>query len=280
MLDIGGDAIDITGGTLGGSAFARNIAILANETDSISGVAIRMNEVADAVIEDNVGLGSTEGVRLEAISGSIVVRRNEMKGCSLSAFIADEATLQLADVVFDANICDALDSGGDGLLVTQVQRAAVINNKLGGAPLNNGVGIGEITIEAIFAGNEVAATIPFQILPATTQVGLQVGINTLESLGNATEIIVDGTATITVIANYHSIDAPAIPLDLDTINGPQIDGYLLVLRRALFSQNITLRDGIDNLQLGADFVMDVDNDQIWLVRDGTDWHQVSRVEAL
>jgi len=278
MLDISGDAIDITGGTSGGVAFARNIAILANETNAISGVAIRVDEVADAVIEDNVGSGSTDGVRLFAISDSIVVRHNEMKGCSLTAFIADEATLQLADVVFDGNICDALDSGGDGLLVTQVQRATVINNKLGGAPLNNGVGIGEITIEAIFDGNQVEATLPFQILPATTQVGFSVGTNTLESLGNANEITVS-SAAITVIAHYHTIDAAA-PINLDTINGPSIDGYLLVLRRGLFSSNITLRDGIDNLQLGSDFLMDVDNDQIWLVRDGTDWHQASRVQAL
>ena len=99
-----------------------------------------------------------------------------------------------------------------------------------------------------------------------------------DDLGNANTIIVFNAA-IEVSAHYHTIQVTGAS-DLDTIDGPAIDGFVLILRRALFSSDITLRDGADNLNLGADFVMDVDNDQIWLVRDGANWNQLARAEAL
>jgi hypothetical protein len=145
--------------------------------------------------------------------------------------------------------------------------------------MDDAVGIGEIAVEGTFDGNNIVqAATPFQFLGATTRVAFDIGINRIESLGNANQITVS-TDTIEVNAHYHTITASGA-IDLDTIDGPLVEGFTLILRRGLFSSDITLRDGIDNLNIGSDFLMDVDNDQIWLVRQGANWNQLQRVQAL
>ena len=79
---------------------------------------------------------------------------------------------------------------------------------------------------------------------------------------------------------FASVLSPPTLLRSVAIDGVLVDGFTLILRRGLFSSDITLRDGIDNLNIGSDFLMDVDNDQIWLVRRGANWNQLTRVEAL
>ncbi len=277
MVGIGGPAINLNDGSNGFGGFAGNISILKNEINGISGSAIRVNNVADTTIEDNVGNGATNGVELDNIQGTIKVRRNRMDGCAITAYLAAQGVLQQADVTFESNTGEGDGLFGDGLLATQLRRVFIINNKL--TNMDEGVGIGEIGTEAVFAHNQIEAVTPFSLLPATTQVGLTIGRNQITDLGNANTITVT-TATIEVNAHYHTILSAVGPINLDTIDGPAVDGFVLILRRALFSNDITLRDGIDNLNLGADFVMNVDNDQVWLVRDGTDWNQLARAEAL
>jgi hypothetical protein len=274
VLDNGGNAIDLDGRNSVNTP-ARNIAVLQNQTNSISGSAIRVSGVADVLVEDNVGNGSTNGVELGLITDTIVVRRNKMNGCSLDAYVAAQGSLQAADVTFDRNTADPLDSGGDGISVTQLRRVDILNNKLA-IPLGTGVSIGEISVEAVLAHNQIEAVTPLELQLGTSRAEFVIGRNQIRFAGDTITV---GTAVITVSAHYHTITAGA-PIDLDTIDGPNIDGFVLILRRALFSSNITLRDGIDNLNLGADFVMDVDNDQIWLVRDGVNWNQLARAEAL
>jgi hypothetical protein len=275
ILNVAGNAIDLQGNNQVNTP-ARNIAVLQNQINSISGSAIRVSGVADVLLEDNVGNGSTNGVELGLITDTIVVRRNEMNGCGLNAYFAGQLSLQQADVTFDRNTADAVDSGGDGLSVTQLRRVDIINNKLA-IPLGVGVSVGEISVEGVFAHNQVEALTPLEFQGGTSRAEFAIGRNQIRV--SATSSITVSTAVITVTSHYHTI-ASGGPIDLDTIDGPNIDGFVLILRRGLFSSDITLRDGIDNLNLGADFVMDVDNDQIWLVRDGTDWNQLARAEAL
>jgi hypothetical protein len=274
----GGPAINLNGASsAGGTSFARNIAIQKNNLDNnLAGSAIRVNQIGDCLIESNKGDGCTFGVELVEIAGRIAVLGNEIDNASQTAYFAGEATLQLADVTMDRNLADG-NSVGDGLLITQVRRAYITNNQL--SNMDNGVGIGEIAVEGTFDGNSIVqASTPFQFLAATARVAFDIGINRIESLGNANQITV-ASAVIEVQAHYHTITASA-PINLDTINGPLVDGFTLILRRGLFSSDITLRDGIDNLNIGSDFLMDVDNDQIWLVRDGANWNQLQRVQAL
>ena len=215
-------------------------------------------------------------MELVEIAGRIAVLRNEIDNASLTAYFAGQLSLQLADVTMDRNRADG-NLVGDGLLITQVRRAYITNNVL--SNMDDAVGIGEIAVAGTFDGNSIiAAAVPFQFLAATTRVAFDIGINRIASLGNANQITV-GSDTIEVNAHYHTITASA-PIDLDTIDGVLVDGFTLILRRGLFSSDITLRDGIDNLNIGSDFLMDVDNDQIWLVRRGANWNQLTRVEAL
>ncbi len=277
-IDTVGPAINLNGvSSAGGTSFARNIAIQRNELDNnLTGPAIRVNGVGDILIEKNKGDRCTFGVELVEIAGRIALLGNEIDNASMTAYFAGEATLQLADVTMDRNKADGA-SVGDGLLITQVRRAYITNNEL--SNMDNGVGIGEITVEGTFDGNNiVVATTPFQFLAATTRVAFDIGINRIASLGNANQITVS-TDTIEVNAHYHTVTAGGA-INLDTIDGPLVDGFTLILRRGLFSSDITLRDGIDNLNIGSDFLMDVDNDQIWLVRNGANWNQLQRVEAL
>jgi hypothetical protein len=277
-IDTDGPAITLNGvNSAGGLNFARNIAIQRNDLDNnLTGSAIRVNQVGDVLIENNKGNRSTFGVELAQITGKIAVRRNEMDNASLTAYFAGESVLQLADVTMDRNLADGA-SVGDGLLITQVRRAYITNNQL--SNMDNAVGIGEIAIEGTFDGNNIVqASTPFQFLAATARVAFDIGINRIEDLGNAGTITV-ATAAIEVNAHYHTITATGA-INLDTIDGPLVDGFTLILRRGLFSSDITLRDGIDNLNIGSDFLMDVDNDQIWLVRDGATWNQLQRVQAL
>lgn len=276
ITDNGGDAINLNGS---GAAFARNISILKNEMSSISGVAVRANQVGDALIEDNIGFGSTNGVELGAIENTIVVRRNDMRAASLTAYVTGEDTLQAADVTFDRNKGDALDSGGSGLSVDQVRRVDIINNKL--VNMADGVSIGEISVEAVFAHNQILdATTPFQTIAGTARASFVAGRNQITDMGNATLIVVlTGVDTITVTANYHTLSAVAAR-DVTTIDGPLIDGYLLILRLAGALGTITLKDGTGNLNIGSDFVMATLNDQIFLVRDGSNWNQLNRVEVV
>jgi hypothetical protein len=275
VLDNGGNAIDLDGRNSVNTP-ARNIAVLQNQTNSISGSAIRVSGVADVLVEDNVGNGSTNGVELGLITDTIVVRRNKMNGCSLDAYVAAQGSLQAADVTFDRNTADPLDSGGDGISVTQLRRVDILNNKLA-IPLGTGVSIGEISVEAVLAHNQIEAVTPLELQLGTSRAEFVIGRNQIRFAGDT--ITAGPSSGFTVTAHYHTLTAGA-PIDIDTIDGPNIDGFVLILRRALFSQNITLRDGIDNLNLGANFVMDVDNDQIWLVRDGANWNQLARAEAL
>ena len=136
--------------------------------------------------------------------------RNEIDNASQTAYFAGQGTLQLADVTMDRNLADGA-SVGDGLLITQVRRAYITNNQL--SNMNNGVGIGEIAVEGSFDGNSiVVAATPFQFLAATTRVAFAIGINRIESLGNANQITVS-TDTIDVQAHYHTITASA-PINL------------------------------------------------------------------
>ena len=278
-VDTVGAAINLNGvSSAGGTNFARNIAIQQNQLDNnLTGQAVRVNGVGDVLIEKNKADGCTFGVDLGDIAGAIQVLGNELDNASLAAIITNStASLQLADLTVKGNFADGA-SVGDGILVTQVRRAYINDNGL--IAMDEAVKIGEISVEGTFDGNTIiSATTPFAFLAATTRVAFKIGINDIQSLGNANQITVS-TATIEVAAHYHTITASGA-IDLETINGPLVDGFTLILRRGLFSSDITIKDGTDNLNIGSDFLLDVDNDQIWLVRDGVNWNQLQRVEAL
>jgi len=280
VIDTAGNAININGvSSAGGLNFARNIAILENETDNnTTGVGIRANQVGDLMIDGNKSNRCTEGIRLGAITSAVKVRRNEVTENSLTGIICSEGTLQLADLTVDRNLIDGGAALGDGVTLVNLRNFALLNNKL--QTLDLGIQIGTIGVEGLIDGNQVLPSVstPFALL-APPITGLSIGNQQIEDLGNANVLDVTGLATITVQAHHHGFTNSGGAQNIDTINGPAIDGWLLVLRRAPFSNDVTFRDGIDNLDIGSDFLMDADNDQLWLERDGANWLQVSRFQA-
>ena len=100
-----------------------------------------------------------------------------------------------------------------------------------------------------------------------------------QSIGTLINRVIASEA-ITVVAHNHSISSGSVT-NLSTINGPSFEGYTVVLRRAPLSSNITVVDSATiNLAGGVNFLMDTDDDQLWLVRKGTAWNELSRYEAL
>lgn len=271
--DIDGDAINILGASVDGN-FARNIAIIGNVIEGTTAVAISLTEVGDVMIADNVITGCTEGVRLKLVQSSINVRRNQITSNTADGIILDEATQQVAVLNVDGNV---IQGTGNSITIDNVHRLILNGNKV--VTSNIAIQIGEITLQCLIDNNQVAAaTTPFDLVAGTTQTGLVIGTNQIESLGDQTNLVITTTA-ITVVAHYHSISSVGAT-DLATISGPLVDGFLVVLRRAAFSDDITVKDSATiNLAGSIDFVMDADNDQLWLVRDGANWNEVSRFEA-
>lgn len=271
-----GNAIDITGATSEGN-FARNIAIIGNAIDDPTAVGISVTQVGDVLIEDNAIDLPTEGIRLGEVQNSFAVRRNQITNNTETGIIVAESAEQIVVLNVDGNF---IDGGlvGDGITINNVRRAILNGNKL--IDVDIGIQIGEITVECLIDNSQVInATTPFALISSTTQVGLVFGTNQIESLGNQTELTI-ASETIEVVAHNHSITA-ASTTDLSVIDGPSSDGFLVVLRRAPFSEDITVIDSSTiNLAGGLDFLMDTDDDQLWLVRDGTAWNELSRHEAL
>ena len=83
-----------------------------------------------------------------------------------------------------------------------------------------------------------------------------------------------------MISHYHGIEA-ASAQDLATIEGPDSVGFTLILRRAAFSEDITVTEDGNIVLLDTiddEFEMFTDGDQLWLMWDGTSWIELSRFE--
>ena len=90
----------------------------------------------------------------------------------------------------------------------------------------------------------------------------------------------DSVDTITANAFYHSLTA-GVNTDLDNIFGydNQRDGAIVTMRRAAGSVgDITLTE-VGNMTLAGTFLMDAEGDQIELVREGTDFLEISRASV-
>lgn len=279
MVDVTGTAmINLEGVTsAGGNNYARNVAIVDNELDNnLSGQLIRATQLADVLIDGNQGDRCTEGIRLGIIESSCVVRSNAIRNNSATGIILAEATLVLVNLAIERN---RIDGPGNGITISQVRDAAIKDNVL--QNLSIGIQIGTIASGCVIGGNQVIGVgTPFALLGSTTQTGLVLGTNHIRGTLGAETVRTVTTNAITAIAPYHAITAnPAT--DLNTVNfGKDIEGFVLVLRRAPFSQNINVRDGVGNLQLNGDFAMNTDNSQLTLVRRGSDWYEVSRFTAI
>ena len=277
VRDTDGNAYVIGGNNSDNSGQAHNIMIDGNLSDQ-SEIAYRLRNIGDVIAVANTADNCTNGVRVEECDSSVMVRRNVIDNHSDVAFIADEEDTQLMDLTFDRNTADG-DGVGSGITVNNVRNVTITNNKL--INMDFGIQLGDIVLSGVIGHNQVDAATPFFIQAATTQNNLVIGRNQITDLGNATLIDVSATE-ISVLAHYHSIEAGSAQ-DLESILGAAYDGFTLILRLAAFSSDITVVDNSTSgenifLNAGADFLMDEDNDQLWLVRNGDNWYEISRLE--
>lgn len=99
----------------------------------------------------------------------------------------------------------------------------------------------------------------------------------------------DAVTTLTIAAgvvtstrSHHAVDteAAAATDDLDTITATGLtDGFVLVLRPADVTHVVTLKDGVGNLLLRGDCVLNATDRTITLLYDGTDWRELARSET-
>jgi hypothetical protein len=85
--------------------------------------------------------------------------------------------------------------------------------------------------------------------------------------------ISDPADAVTVTHSFHIIDASSGTDDLDTINGGNVAGQILIITAAS-GDTITVKNGEDNIILSTDISMDV-NDILTLIYDGTNWLELS-----
>lgn len=106
-------------------------------------------------------------------------------------------------------------------------------------------------------------------------------IMTINSLvmGSGAELTI-ASGVITVTSSYHTVDteSDASTDDLNTINGGQIDGQLLILRSRDNARDTTVKHNTGNIRLdgGVDFVFITTRYVIGLMWTGTFWIELFR----
>lgn len=95
-------------------------------------------------------------------------------------------------------------------------------------------------------------------------------------LGTATELTI-ASGAVTATRSSHTIDneSDAASDDLDTISGGTT-GDMLILQAENTARTVVLKDGTGNLKLAGDFSLDNTEDRIMLIKDGSNWVEISR----
>ena len=179
----------------------------------------------------------------------------------------------------DDNLVDG-NNQGNGVAVSNVERAIVMANRI--SRTGTGISIGTITVAGFFDRNIVLGPSAPIFLSVAGQSTIDIGDrNVFESLEATVRDLTVNEAndTVAVIAWYHSLTVPNNS-DLDSLLGfdnPR-DGATLVMRRAAGSAGDITLTVIGNmlLEAGGVFTMDQESDQIWFVREGAEFLELSR----
>ena len=255
---------------------AANVQIIRNLIENMTAEGIKITDIEDALIARNMINDGSQGIDIGNFGGSVVVHRNLIADHSDEGIIMSAATEQTGTLVIDANTIDG-GTVGDGILVTNVSRLGISNNHLLRTP--NAIQLGNLGVKGHIFGNEVITSAnPFFLIGGTTQVGLEIGQNNWPSAGGEEDLTV-ATNAIAAFAPFHTITAGGVT-DLETITGPDQDGFLLVLLLATGSSAITVTTA-GNIQLdgAASYIMGTAAEsQIWLQYDkaGDVWNEISR----
>lgn len=271
-----GNGISIAGANSSAAQFARDIQIIGNNLQSVVQDGIIVTQIADLVAYGNrIGGAVVEGISIGEILGVVKIQRNFIEGNTAEGIVMNEAVTQIATLIIDRNTVNAA-LVGDGMLFDGIDELVITNNKF--LNLVNGLSLGDIGSSARFFGNQFeSVSVPLAFVAATTQTGLEIGQNQLTNLG--VEELTVAAEAISVFAQDHTITLAA-PANLATINGFEtVEGYVMILRLAVGSSNVTVVDtGNINLDAATDFIMDTAGEsQIWLVSDGAgSWNELSR----
>jgi len=252
------------------AARARHITIAGNEITNAATESIYAAQVRDVRIHKNYINGGTQGIELTTLQNNISVLANRIEGHSAEGIYVNDQNV--AKLMIGGNFFLG-DLTNDGILIDGISTLQMANNKM--VNIANGIQLGNVTIEGKIAGNQaINTTAPFDLVAATTQVGLEIGPNMWSSLGDVQTLTVATTA-IDVLAPYHEITSVGAT-DLDNIGGEIREGRIVVLRVAAGSAIITAKDGTGDMLLSADFAMDP-TDSLTLVQNaaGT-WNERSR----
>lgn len=275
LQDVGADAILINGYDSTGLVKSRHIQISGNTISNPTTDGIDVDGVQDVVMTDNVIENGVNGISLGEIAETINIRNNSVQNHSGTGIILDEVTAQSANMVIQGNTIEG-GAVGDGIYVDGIDLVQIAENKL--VSVSVGVTIGDVATDAHIFGNVlVSVTTPFALVAASTQASLILGANQFQTTG--VDVTVAANA-ITAIAPYHVITGDAAAT-LTTINGPEIDGYLLVLlleSTATFDITITAAGNINLQGATPQFLMDTPGEsQIWFAFSATTstWDQLA-----
>jgi len=109
--------------------------------------------------------------------------------------------------------------------------------------------------------------------PATT-----LHVNGDVAFGAGSELTIS-SGVIEVTHSYHAVEIPSgTSANLDTINGCNVAGQILVIRAADSAHDVVVKDGTGNLVLagGNDFTLDHIEDTLVLFYDANNWIELSR----
>ena len=105
-----------------------------------------------------------------------------------------------------------------------------------------------------------------------------VGGDNFLKVANDTEITI-ASGVVTPRRTYHRIEteSAASTDDLVTITTSGISsGTLLIIRASSSSHTVVAKDGTGNLDLAGDFSMDNNDDILFLIKEGSNWKEISR----
>ncbi len=273
-----GDGIALVGTNSSAAVFSSSVQVVGNRIANVITAAISLDGLQALLVQGNqISDGCVEGIRVKQITNAVMISGNTIEDHTADGIILDESSQQIANLVLDRNTIDG-SLNANGILVDNVSRAAIYNNKLHN--LVTAIELGDIGVDCKISGNQIeAVTSVLALVGATTQAGLQIGENQIEDLGDL-ETLTVAADTISVSGPHHQVTAGA-PTDLSSIGDIEHDGQVVILRLAVGSSNITCVEGgnlvIADGGVANEFEMDTAGEsQIWLVRQGGNWYELSR----
>lgn len=264
-----------TGGTdVNTVAKFRNILITGNIVDGASQYGIYCyNGINLSLIGNKITSGG-RGVFVESTTGIVEIKTNSFKDLTNSGAVLSGLGVAPSDAIIQGNTFDTVTSVAVGLF--SAVNSFVVKGNISRSCTTFLQTVGATAQSAVIDNDIAGETSPWAKSGSYGLLDYRGNI-TSSALPYASRGLTIASGSVTVFADYHLVDTEgaAATDDLSTINGGY-DGRGVTLLSADNARDITVKDGVGNLQLAGDFALSHTNDTISLICRGGVWFEKSR----